>query len=253
MQHALAIEEGDDQLHLDGLVDERELTSFCAGLVVVDKQSSLIDLVHSTAQEFFQQRKQKLFPLAHEVIGTTCITYLCTKDFRESGACLSREEFFNRRGHYQLLDYAAFSWGYHVWMTESEKLFDLAHFLLHHEMARAAATQALFLSHAGKTARWTESDRLKHGLDEIPYCIVDGLRSSMMFHEAICLAALYGLLSFSKIPAQNHADEEETDSSTTRALHWPLLGEQDATAKFPLEQGTDANAEVVARENRLRI
>lgn len=90
VQHALAMEEGDDQLYLDGLVDEQELTSFCAGLVVVDEQSGFIGLVHSTTQEFFQQRKQELFPLAHEIIATTCITYLCTKDFKDSGACLKR-------------------------------------------------------------------------------------------------------------------------------------------------------------------
>ena len=37
LQHALAVEEGDDELDLEGLLDAGFLTSFCAGLVVINE------------------------------------------------------------------------------------------------------------------------------------------------------------------------------------------------------------------------
>ena len=50
MQYALAIEPGDEELDCEGLLSVPDLTSFCAGLVVIDEKSNMITLVHPTTQ-----------------------------------------------------------------------------------------------------------------------------------------------------------------------------------------------------------
>jgi hypothetical protein len=45
LRHALAVSPGMTEMDTDGLVDETILTSVCAGLVVIDKQSNLVRLV----------------------------------------------------------------------------------------------------------------------------------------------------------------------------------------------------------------
>ena len=47
-QYALAVEEGDEELHEEGLFEPPPLTSFCADLVVVDKGNNVLSLVHPT-------------------------------------------------------------------------------------------------------------------------------------------------------------------------------------------------------------
>jgi hypothetical protein len=48
--HALAVEDGDSELHEDGLPQIEDTVSVCAGLTTVDEESSVIRLVHYTTQ-----------------------------------------------------------------------------------------------------------------------------------------------------------------------------------------------------------
>jgi hypothetical protein len=45
LQHALTVSSGMTEMDPDGLADESILTSVCGGLVVVDKESSVVHLV----------------------------------------------------------------------------------------------------------------------------------------------------------------------------------------------------------------
>lgn len=117
MQHALAIREGDDELDTTGFISLATLTSYCAGLVVVDEQRKSLSLVHATAQEFFNARKKDLFPKAHEVMASTCLTYLNLQNFRNEGALSDPRLFTDRWQRYQLLGYAAVNWGVHAQLT----------------------------------------------------------------------------------------------------------------------------------------
>ena len=74
VQYALAIEPGDEDLDPEGLLNVPDLASFRAGLIVIDGKSDLNTLVHPTRQDFFQNRKEALFPNAHEDIAETCVT-----------------------------------------------------------------------------------------------------------------------------------------------------------------------------------
>ena len=73
IQEALAIEQGDDMVDPEGILDPAQLTSFCAGLVVINEQRQLITLIHPTTQEYFNIRKESLFPTAHEDIAVACL------------------------------------------------------------------------------------------------------------------------------------------------------------------------------------
>jgi hypothetical protein len=48
----------------------------CAGLVAVDKESSIIRLVHYTTQEYFERVRIEWNPGAQEEIAVTCLQCL---------------------------------------------------------------------------------------------------------------------------------------------------------------------------------
>ena len=81
LQHAIAIELGEREFDEDNLVDPGELVSVCAGLVVVDDQSSAVKLVHYTTQEYFEQHGESLLPGALQTIAESCLTYLLYDEF----------------------------------------------------------------------------------------------------------------------------------------------------------------------------
>ena len=75
IRHALAVEFNDTDFVNEGLMDEDNLVSACGGLVVIDKESNIIRLVHYTTQQYFEQIRTDKFPAGHENITLTCITH----------------------------------------------------------------------------------------------------------------------------------------------------------------------------------
>lgn len=115
LQHALSIEPGDDELDDDNFLDANDLTSVCAGLVIIDQERQLIRLVHYTTQEYFERRRDELFGDIQNKIAATCITYLCLDVFEDP--CSDFEVLQNRVAEYPLLAYAAPHWGHYVRAT----------------------------------------------------------------------------------------------------------------------------------------
>ena len=76
LQHALATEPEARALDEEALPDEGLLVSICAGLVVIENESSIIRLVHYTTQEYLERVQISLFPTAKIDIAITCLTYL---------------------------------------------------------------------------------------------------------------------------------------------------------------------------------
>ena len=113
LQCALAVEIGESLFDKDNLPQVEDIISVCAGLVTVDKESSIIRLVHYTAQEYFDRTQGKWFPNVETDIATICATYLSFNDF-ESGICQNDEQFELRLETNQLYDYAAHHWGHHA-------------------------------------------------------------------------------------------------------------------------------------------
>lgn len=98
--------------------------SVCAGLVVVDEQSSIIRLVHYTTQEYFERTIWDWKPNAQLEIASICLTYLSFRIFRD-GECSTNNDLKRRLQLNPFLDYAANFWGHHALPVQHE-VCDLA-------------------------------------------------------------------------------------------------------------------------------
>ena len=147
LRYGLAIEEGDSTLDAEGLLDISSLTSFCAGLVVIDQQSNRINLVHPTTNEYFVHRRELLLSEGHHLLAVACTTYLLMDPFR--GACSNPDDFKVRYQQNPFFGYASVNWSSHVRISTSKPSINLAERLLRNNEARAAAVQALVLNTLG--------------------------------------------------------------------------------------------------------
>jgi len=73
--YALAVETGLPNLNIDNVPSINTLLVCCQGLVVVDKETSTVRLIHFTLQQYLRTRPD-LFGTAHATIAETCLTYL---------------------------------------------------------------------------------------------------------------------------------------------------------------------------------
>ncbi|KAL8733490.1 MAG: hypothetical protein Q9166_002117 [cf. Caloplaca sp. 2 TL-2023] len=149
IQHALAVEEGDESIDWDGVPEIAVLTRYCAGLVIIDAESQQLSLVHPITQEYFEDRKQILFPNGHSKLASTCITYLRMDSFCAEGAELKYCTFKERFHRNPLLDYAVANWGTPVRKAKSADVENMAMSLLQHFPSTAAVFQAMKARMAG--------------------------------------------------------------------------------------------------------
>ncbi|KAL4884869.1 hypothetical protein BJY04DRAFT_214751 [Aspergillus karnatakaensis] len=83
VQHALAVREGDTDIHPDGLTSPSYLLSICAGLITVDQETSIMRLVHYTAKEYFERNNRTYLPQLHLEIAGTCLRYMSLETFND--------------------------------------------------------------------------------------------------------------------------------------------------------------------------
>ncbi|KAL8967442.1 MAG: hypothetical protein Q9197_005429 [Variospora fuerteventurae] len=76
LQHALAVEPGDTMLDEDLVMDGQSITSLCAGLIVVDQRTNMVNLVHYSTKSYFDDIRHIQFPEFHANITLICATYL---------------------------------------------------------------------------------------------------------------------------------------------------------------------------------
>ena len=106
--HALAVEIGSPDLNSDNVPSISTLLACCQGLVVVDKESSTIRLVHFTLQEYLQAHPD-LFGAAHSAMAETCLSYLNSPQVKVISAGLSLE-----LQNTPFLEYSSLYWGVHA-------------------------------------------------------------------------------------------------------------------------------------------
>ncbi|KAJ7789811.1 hypothetical protein B0H14DRAFT_2535914 [Mycena olivaceomarginata] len=98
---ALAIEPKTTELDNDNMTTIRIILSVCAGLVIVEEHSSLVRLVHFTAQSYLDRIQTEIFPNAHFEITQSLLTYLQFEQFLDKKA-ISRDK------RPQLLEYCQY-------------------------------------------------------------------------------------------------------------------------------------------------
>ena len=84
LQHALAIEPGDEELDEELLMDGQSITALCAGLVIIDQASNVVTLVHYTTKKYFEDIRASRFPGFHATITMSCATYLALDALRDA-------------------------------------------------------------------------------------------------------------------------------------------------------------------------
>ncbi|KIW30853.1 uncharacterized protein PV07_02546 [Cladophialophora immunda] len=144
LQHALAVEPDEPDIDQDNLTEVHDMVSVCAGLIIVDKKSDIIRLVHYTTQEYFERTKTRWFMSADDTIAQTCLAYLSFQCFA-SGPCLTDEELEKRLLSYPLYGYAATNWGFHA-RTQSLKIRELVLSFLESDPIMSASNQAALAS-----------------------------------------------------------------------------------------------------------
>jgi hypothetical protein len=82
LKHALAVNLGDAQLDWDNLPPEKSLTEWCLGLVILDKETSSIRLVHKALSEYLMREHKmgRFFEHGHSEIAQTYLTYIGFED-----------------------------------------------------------------------------------------------------------------------------------------------------------------------------
>jgi len=123
--HALAVEIGSPNFNTDNVPSIGTLLACCQGLVVVDKETSTIRLIHFTLQEHLRVYP-KLFGTAHSEMAETCLSYLNSEEVK----ALPTRPSPDLRGT-PFLEYCSQYWGTHARRELSDcakllalKLFD---------------------------------------------------------------------------------------------------------------------------------
>ena len=174
LRHALATERGDTELDFEALVDEVDMLSATAGLVITyqddDHHQNFFRLVHYTLQEYLETKQDFLFPALAIDMATRCLSYLSFEIFG-GGQCTTRALHEKRKVDFSFLHYAAFNWAHHLRKVQLEVM-----------------DQSLaFVQDSMKTSAWLQSFEVFEGFDR-------GLSSSEDLPlDALFLAAHFDL------------------------------------------------------------
>ncbi|KAK4078600.1 uncharacterized protein Triagg1_2931 [Trichoderma aggressivum f. europaeum] len=224
LRHALATERGMKTLDDEDLSDLGDMGRVCVGLVTVDEKNGVIQLVHYTTQEYFENTQSHWFPEADSVLLGACITYLSFKDF-ESGFCSTDDEFERRKAQFPFCNYAASYWGDHAPKNE-KPAEEILEFLMHPAKVEASvqAQQAVkqYSSHAGYSQEVTRRVTALH------------------------LAAQFGLAELMRIllGEQYKCNPNSCDSHGQSPLLWATRNGHEDVIKLMI----DANAALEVRD-----
>ncbi|KAL6361198.1 hypothetical protein LRP88_04661 [Fusarium phalaenopsidis] len=227
LQHALAVEVGEMEFDEENLPGVDDVVAVCAGLVVVDKESNIIRLVHYTTQQYFERTQGDWFPTAEADITTACVTYLSYKTF-ESGPCETKSRMDERLWSHQLYGYAANNWGHHarISLSTGKKLIE---FLRSNGQAEAAAEALMVM-----TEPWNYMEAPQR---------MTGLHLAAYFGMAEAMAALLTHVSY--------RDLKDTRGWTP--LAWASMKRHGAVIKLLLENGADADSRDVYHRTPLSL
>lgn len=155
VEHASSITPKTEDMDQDSILGAGELTSMCAGLVIIDA-SDIVRLVHFSAQSYFREHREKWFSNGHAVLARNCLTYLSYKVFKAgpSSGPGEYEDFQRKVEQYPLIDYSATYWGFHA--AKAPNLADLTDQVMDFLQGESCsfAVQAMWYSDSSVLASW---------------------------------------------------------------------------------------------------
>ena len=181
VEHATSINSGASDIDPDEVLSASDLTSMCAGLVIVDA-SDIVRLVHFSAQSYFKETRERWFAHGDLTLAQGCLTYLSFKAF-EAGPCsgpTESEDFKRRSVQYPLLEYSCSSWGVHASRAhQQDDLTDQALKFLKSQPHLDSAIQALWYSDSPNVADWDVKSGV-HPLHLAAYCGLGNVVSKLL-------------------------------------------------------------------------
>ncbi len=124
LQHALAARPGVRQL--GALTDPKFFVESCFGLTIIDKETSVVRLVHFSVKEFLQEKRDELFDDPDSALAAACLTYMavCIRKDRkfvqdaskpdETKADAKAESKSPSVRRWPFWEYSALNWGLHA-------------------------------------------------------------------------------------------------------------------------------------------
>jgi ankyrin repeat protein len=109
LQHAVAI--SPEENRMEDLTDPDFFVHYCFGLVVIDKETSIIRLVHFSVNEYLQERRSEFFPNADDILTSSCLSYMFIHQ-SVLDQCLESLPVANDEAPF--MTYAARHWGIHA-------------------------------------------------------------------------------------------------------------------------------------------
>lgn len=221
IEHASAILIGASDVDHDDILSASELTSMCAGLVIVDA-SDIVRLVHFSARNYFEQHRERWFSNGHTTLARKCVTYLSYRAF-EAGACSGpdeRRDLYSKVEQYPLIDYSCSYWGFHASQAEpsGELTGQIADFMSN--TARLDfAVQAMWYSDSPDLTDWD----VKSGA------------------QALHLAAFFGLLQLVNRLIKGQHSVDCRDSFGTTPLMYAAAAGHANVVQVLLREGADPN------------
>lgn len=214
IQHALAVEPGDDDLDRDALVEESHLISVSAGLIILDAEQRTLNLVHLTLTEYLASTKNEWFPGSERAITETCLTYLSFRTFA-TGPCKNTQELGRRLQIYALYSYAAKGWGAFARKIQQKDIEPAIFAFLDLPGNISSAVQLM--------QNWTKTGRDQPSPENL---------------GTIHIAAYFGLTMIVEILlCDKGADIEAIDSDHSTPLHYAAANGYEDTVELLLSKG----------------
>lgn len=211
-----------DQDYFQGNLEES--VALCLGLVVINKKSDSVQLMHHTAKIYFQDSKNQpewIFS-AKETIIRACVSYLSFSAFSK-GPCSDDRRLRSRLKKFPFLEYAAQEWGNHL-----------------RESADAAVIQA-----ENQALRFLEMEPnvwSSHQVLHLPGYRYSGYSQHFIKGaNGLQLAAAFGLIKIVGQLLENGIDIAATDEDGGTALHRAAENGHVDVVMLLLHKGADIN------------
>ncbi|KAI9808033.1 MAG: hypothetical protein M1827_007539 [Pycnora praestabilis] len=258
----MKLEPGETSIEEDGFPDEDLLLTVCAGIVIIDKESNIIRLVHHTTQEYFERVRFKRFPTAQAIIAKACLTYI-SLDATRNGPCFEDKAMTSRLQNNPLLHYAAQNWGVHAQgPREKMMLTDIVNFLkisTATECAIQVSTTTELYRHNGWSQEYPSSVpeiayAASFGLLETVNVLLDGKccinASGSNRKTALCLAASGGHEAVIELLLERGAEIDSKNGNGRTALSGAASCGHEAVVELLLERGAEIHRQMAVNTSQ---
>ena len=257
LSDALATRRGEASLSTKYRPSQKRTVDCCLGLVAVDEESSIIRLVHYTAQEYLHEHLDQTFHLGGqmiaELIAELSLTYLMTEPFAR-GCCPDESNIQSMVSRYPFIKYASQQWGYHVMSANSERINKVALNFLQARPQLAMADQICRYTLAYREVYWEPKEaRSVNGLHVAAFFGLEDLAKQLLDANALDVdsatsigttllirASASGHIPFLKMLLKKGADTRKENWYGT-ALHCSAESGKVSSIIELLETGIDVN------------